>query len=330
MNFAGGQKAMKCWPAIRLRPDAAARKNRFLPAPKYVLTGEITMRIGVFYAYFPYEDSVDWLGTLRRAKACGANHVELSSMRLLRQDRPLRREIVELAHELDLTYTFCTSLPPDGDVASEDPRQRQRGVDAMRRNIELAAEMEGAVIGGMLHGSTVKPGVPVDNATRQRRLEHSAAAVQQMAQTARACGVRMGLEMCNRYENSMLNTVSQGLAFLDMVASPAVGLHLDTYHMNIEEDDLAAAIIQAGDRIVNVHACDNNRKLPGMGHVNWREILLALHAAGYTGALATECFSHPFGVWTNDHRIWRSYVKDGIDQDLKRSMAYLHALERDL
>ena len=237
---------------------------------------------------------------------------------------------MELAHELDLTYTFCTSLPPDGDVASEDPRQRQRGVDAMRRNIELAAEMEGTVIGGMLHGSTVKPGVPVDNATRQRRLEHSAAAVQQMAQTARACGVRMGLEMCNRYENSMLNTVSQGLAFLDMVASPAVGLHLDTYHMNIEEDDLAAAIIQAGDRIVNVHACDNNRKLPGMGHVNWREILLALHAAGYTGALATECFSHPFGVWTNDHRIWRSYVKDGIDQDLKRSMAYLHALERDL
>lgn len=288
------------------------------------------MRIGVFYAYFPYEDSVNWLGTLRRAKACGADHVELSSMRLLRQDRPLRREIVELAHELDLTYTFCTSLPPDGDVASEDPRQRQRGVDAMRRNIELAAEMEGAVIGGMLHGSTVKPGVPVDNATRQRRLEHSAAAVQQMAQTARACGVRMGLEMCNRYENSMLNTVSQGLAFLDMVASPAVGLHLDTYHMNIEEDDLAAAIIQAGDRIVNVHACDNNRKLPGMGHVNWREILLALHAAGYTGALATECFSHPFGVWTNDHRIWRSYVKDGIDQDLKQSMAYLHALERDL
>lgn len=114
------------------------------------------MRIGVFYAYFPYEDSVDWLGTLRRAKACGADHVELSSMRLLRQDRPLRREIVELAHELDLTYTFCTSLPPDGDVASEDPRQRQRGVDAMRRNIELAAEMEGAVIGGMLHGSVMK------------------------------------------------------------------------------------------------------------------------------------------------------------------------------
>lgn len=288
------------------------------------------MRIGVFYAYFPYENGVDWLGTLRRAKGCGADHVELSSMRLVKQDKAIRREIVALAHELDLTYTFCTSLPADGDVSSDDPQQRQRGVDAIRRNIELVAEMEGSVIGGMLHGSTVKPGVPVDNSTCQKRLEHSAAAVQQMAQTAQACGVRMGLEMCNRYENSMLNTVSQGLAFLDMVASPAVGLHLDTYHMNIEEDDLAAAIVQAGHRIVNVHACDNNRKLPGMGHINWREILLALHAAGYTGALATECFSHPFGVWANDHRIWRSYVKEGIDEDLKKSMHYLHALEQSL
>ena len=186
------------------------------------------MRIGVFYAYFPYENGVDWLGTLRRAKGCGADHVELSSMRLVKQDKAIRREIVALAHELDLTYTFCTSLPADGDVSSDDPQQRQRGVDAIRRNIELVAEMEGSVIGGMLHGSTVKPGVPVDNSTRQKRLEHSAAAVQQMAQTAQACGVRMGLEMCNRYENSMLNTVSQGLAFLDIVASPAVGLHLDT------------------------------------------------------------------------------------------------------
>ncbi len=288
------------------------------------------MRIGVFYAYFPYENSVDWLGTLRRAKACGANHVELSSMRLVKGDKVLRREIVELAQELGLTYTFCTSLPPDGDVSSDDPQQRQRGVDAIRRNIELVAEMKGNAIGGMLHGSTVKPGVPVDNGTRQRRMENSAAAVQQMAETAQACGVRMGLEMCNRYENSMLNTVEQGLAFLNMVDSPAVGLHLDTYHMNIEEDDLAAAIMQAGNRIVNVHACDNNRKLPGMGHINWREIVLALHAAGYTGAMATECFSHPFGVWTNDHRIWRSYVKEGVDEDLKRSMHYLQMLDQTL
>lgn len=284
------------------------------------------MRVGVFYAYFPYEDTVDWPAVLRRAKKDGADHVELSSMRLVKQSREIRRETVKTARELGLTYTFCTSLPRDGDIASGDKAQCSRGIDAMKQNIELVAEMGGGVVGGMLHGSTVKPGVPVDNATRQSRMENSARAIQEIAKTAEACGVRMGLELCNRYENTMLNTVEQGLEFLDMVDNPAVGLHLDTYHMNLEEDDLAAAILKAGSHIVNVHACENNRKLPGMGHVNWREVLLALHAAGYEGALAMECFSRPFGVWTNDHRLWREYVKDGIDEDLIRSVSYLKQL----
>lgn len=288
------------------------------------------MRVGVFYAYFPYENTVDWPAVLRRAKADGAEHVELSSMRLVKQSEQVRRETVRVARELGLTYTFCTSLPGDGDVACDDPAARARGIDAIRRNIELVAEMGGGVVGGMLHGSTPKPGIPVDNATRQKRMELSARAVQEMAQTARDCHVRMGLEMCNRYENTMLNTVEQGLEFLKLVDSPSVGLHLDTYHMNIEEDDLAAAILRAGDKIVNVHACDNNRKLPGMGHINWREVLLALHGAGYRGALAMECFSRPFGVWTNDHRLWRDYVRDGIDEDLICSMSYLKGLLRTL
>lgn len=288
------------------------------------------MKIGVFYAYFPHEDVVDWPAVLYRAAADGAEHVELSSMRLMRQSKEIRREVVHLAQELGLTYTFCTSLPADGDVCSDDPVVRQRGIDFIRENIELVCEMGGDVIGGMLHGSTRKPGVLVDNASRSRRMENSACAVREMARTAEACGVKMGLEMCNRYENTMLNTVDEGLEFLAMVDSPNVGLHLDTYHMNIEEDDLAAAVMKAENRIINVHACDNNRKLPGMGHVNWREILLALKAVGYTGSLSMECFAVPFHMWTNNMCLWRSYVRDGIDEDLVRSVTYLKNLRSEL
>lgn len=281
------------------------------------------MKVGVFYSYFPHGEPVDWPNVLRRAARDGADHVELSSMRLVRQSKEVWQEVVKTAHELGLSYTFCTSLPPNGDVSSEDAQERQRGVDFIRANIELAAEMGGGVVGGMLHGSTRKPGELVDNSTRARRLERSARAVQEMAETARACGVRLGLEMCNRYENTMLNTVEQGLDFLEMVDSPAVGLHLDTYHMNIEEDDLVQAIQLAGKQIVNVHACENNRKLPGMGHLNWKEILLALKAAGYEGALSMECFAVPFGPWLNSMCLWREYVRNGIDEDLKVSVAYL-------
>lgn len=288
------------------------------------------MKVGVFYAYFPHEDTVDWPAVLRRAAKDGADHVELSSMRLVRQSKEVQRELVRVAKDLDLTYSFCTSLLPDGDVSSDDPAERQRGIDFIRANIELVAEMEGSVVGGMLHGSTKKAGLVVDNTTKAKRIENSARAVQEMAKTAEACGVRMGLEMCNRYENTMLNTVDEGLDFLKLVDSPNVGLHLDTYHMSIEEDDIAAAIVKAGSKIVNVHACENNRKLPGMGHINWREVFLALKAAGYNGALATECFAVPFNIWTNNMCLWRDYVKDGIDEDLIRSMSFMKGLLQDL
>ena len=281
------------------------------------------MKVGVFYSYFPHGEPVDWPNVLRRAAQDGADHVELSSMRLVRQDRTVWREVVQTARQLGLSYTFCTSLPPDGDVSSDDPCERQRGVDFIRANIELAAEMGGGVVGGMLHGSTKKDSGLADNSTRSRRMEFSAKAVQEMAETARDCGVRLGLELCNRYENTMLNTVDQGLDFLKMVDSPVVGLHLDTYHMNIEEDDLVQAVLKAGKHIVNVHACENNRKLPGMGHLNWKEILLALKAVGYQGALSMECFAIPFGPWRNSMCLWREYVRDGIDEDLTASVIYL-------
>lgn len=284
------------------------------------------MKVGVFYSYFPHEDLVDWPAVLRRAAADGAEQIELSSMRLLAQSKEVRRELVRTAKELGLSYTFCTSLPADGDVASDDPAQRQRGIDFIRANLDVIHEMGGEVVGGMLHGSTRKPGVPVDNATRQRRLENSARSVEQMAAAAKSAGVTLGLELCNRYENTMLNTVEQGLEFLNMVDCPNVGLHLDTYHMNVEEDDIAAAIVQARGKIVNVHICENNRKLPGMGHINWREVLLALGAAGYDGALAMECFAVPFNIWTNNMCLWRDYVREGIDEDLIRSTAEFKAL----
>lgn len=287
------------------------------------------MRVGVFYAYFPHGDVVDWEACLKRAKACGAEHLEVSSMRLLRQDRAVRDDLVAVAKSLGMTYTFCTSLIPGADVSSDDEEERRRGIEYIKKNIELVSEMEGSVVGGMLHGSTYKH-QPVDNGTRARRMENSAKAVREMAKTAADYGVRMGLEMCNRYENTMLNTVAQGLEFLEMVDSPSVGLHLDTYHMCIEEDDMAGAILSAKGKIVNVHSCENNRKLPGMGHMDWREILLALKAAGYDGALSGECFAVPFNVWTNNMYLWRDYVEEGIDEDLCRSVSYLKGLIKTL
>lgn len=283
------------------------------------------MKISLYYSYFPHGDPVDWEAVMRRVAALGAECVELSSMRLVEQDRSVWELVRAVADELGLGYTFCTSLPAGGDVSSDDAEARRRGIDFIQRNIETVAAMGGSILGGMLHGSTNRS-EPIDNGTLPARLANSAAAVREMAEYAASRGVRLGLEMCNRFENTMLNTVEQGLEFLGMVDCANVGLHLDSFHMNIEEDDLAAAIMRAGKRIVHFHASENNRKLPGMGRLDWREILLALGAVGYRGALSAECFAIPHNVWTNNMCLWRDYVRDGIDEDAAASIAFLKAM----
>lgn len=100
---------------------------------------------------------------------------------------------------------------------------------------------------------------------------------------------RVLLEPLNRYESRYLNLVAHNLELIDAVAHPNAGLLPDTFHMAIEEADLAAALRLAGDRIVHVHLGDSNRLLPGSGHLDWPGIFAALRDVGYDGVVNLEC-----------------------------------------
>ena len=93
----------------------------------------------------------------------------------------------------------------------------------------------------------------------------------------------------NRYESHLVNTVAQALAVVEVADSPALGVLLDTYHMNIEEADLPGAIREAGSRLLLFHVADSNRRAPGRGHIPFPELLAALEGIGYRGPLIVEC-----------------------------------------
>lgn len=97
-----------------------------------------------------------------------------------------------------------------------------------------------------------------------------------------------GLEVINRYESDVINTVKEGLEFLEMVGSPWLQLHLDTYHMNIEESDIKKSIQSAKGKICHVHVADNDRWFVGHGHYDFAETLGALKEIGYTGAVSVD------------------------------------------
>lgn len=109
--------------------------------------------------------------------------------------------------------------------------------------------------------------------------------------------MRIAVEPWNRYETYLINRMDQAIAFVDEVARPAVGVMADTFHMAIEETDIAAAIRRAGARLTHVHLADSNRAAPGYGHLDFAPVLAAIADIGYEGWISYELLPAAGDVW---------------------------------
>jgi len=138
--------------------------------------------------------------------------------------------------------------------------------------------------------------------------EHFALVVKNLkalAAYAEEKGVQICVEPLNRFETDFLNTCDQGLKLLKAVKSPALKLHLDTFHMNIEEKNQAAAILKAGAHLAHFHACGSDRGTPGNDHIDWKPIVAALRKVKYQGDVVIESFTTDVKVIARAAAIWR-------------------------
>ncbi len=129
--------------------------------------------------------------------------------------------------------------------------------------------------------------------------------LKELAKYAESKGVQICVEPLNRFETDFLNTCDQGLKLIKAVGSPALKLHLDTFHMNIEEKNQAAAIMKAGPLLAHFHACGSDRGTPGNDHIDWKPILAALKKVKYKGDLVIESFTTDVKVIARAAAIWR-------------------------
>ena len=127
-----------------------------------------------------------------------------------------------------------------------------------------------------------------------------------LARYAESRDVTICIEPLNRFETDFLNTCAQGLKLVAAINSPAVKLHLDSFHMNIEEKDLGAAIRLAGKQLGHFHACGSDRGTPGGDHTDWSGIARALQAVGYRGDIVIESFTPDVKVIARAAAIWRT------------------------
>lgn len=210
------------------------------------------------------------------------------------------------AHGLDVVIT--SALAWDADISSADPAIARRGEQMLLGMIDVTSDLGALLLGGILFSALGKyPSGP----TAAGRA-NVVASLAKAGERARSAGLPVALELVNRYESNVLNTVAQGLRMLEDAGSDAISLHLDTYHMNIEETNTADAIRLAGDKLGYFHVGDSHRGYAGTGQIDFDPIFTALVDIGYTGAVTFESFSSEVldeGL-SNDIAIWRNTWTD--------------------
>jgi D-psicose/D-tagatose/L-ribulose 3-epimerase len=216
-----------------------------------------------------------------------------------------------------------TVLTAETSSTSDDERVREAAADHLQRCVDAAAAMGATVLGGVTYaawGDLLGP-------PTELHLDRSAEVLRAAARYAAPRGVRIALEPVNRYESSLINTVDQALAHLDRIGEDNVGLHLDTYHMNIEEEEFGAPVRRAAERLLHVHLTESHRGVPGTGTVDWPAVMGALADAGYDGYVGLESFSELSPEMAVALSTWRP-LGPPSDELVTEGLAYLRPLYR--
>ncbi|MFD4421090.1 sugar phosphate isomerase/epimerase family protein [Agromyces sp. NPDC058484] len=195
--------------------------------------------------------------------------------------------------------------------------------------VKVAERLGAGVVAGPFTASTGRTW-RMDDAERTARYEELRTSLAPVVRQAAERGIRLAIEPLNRYETSLVNTVDQALEALGPLLGPGLGLALDSYHLNIEEKDIGAAIRTAGEHIAYVQVCGNDRGAVGDDHIDWPAFLDALDDAGYAGPLGLESFTGENATIAVAASVWRPLAASQ-DELAERSIRYLDGVqdERD-
>ncbi len=220
----------------------------------------------------------------------------------------------ELLDELGLKATTAAVMTPDRDLVTNDHGVIESTQDYVRAATDMAARAGARTLAGPMY-SPVGKTWPMDASERATVVRRLVENLRPLADYAGEQGVTLALEPLNRFETSFMNTAAQVMEVVDRVASPALGVLLDTFHMNIEEHDPAAAIRLCKGQLAHFHACGCGA--PGDDQIPWPKIAAALRDTGYEGPLVIESFTIENQAIARAAAIWRPLAptQDAIATD---------------
>jgi len=237
-------------------------------------------------------------------------------------------KVKSAARDLGLVINTGYGMPAEYNIISQDPAVRRRGIDFSKYLIDLSAEVGARVFGGMIYcGWGYLSG-------RMRSEEEWKWAVEGYQEIAGyslkvAPGMILGIEPVNRFESHFINIAADAVRFIGDVGLANVRVHLDTFHMIREEDNIRQAVLDTGRHLGYIHACENQRGIPGTGLFPWVDFFQAVKQIGYDGCVTIESFDPDMEKISKLCCIWRK-LAETPDQLASEGLRFLRGVHADV
>lgn len=285
-------------------------------------------KLGIFMNFWEKNWNADHKKYIVKAAKLGFDVLEFQAQPLLDMPDDYLRELKKIADDNNIEMTYSLGLDKAYDISSDDASVREKGIEYLTNIMKKVNVMGGKIISGVSYAGW---GVPaIEDIEKERLTLNSISSMKKLAQTAKELDIVYGVEAVNRFEGVVLNTAKEAVDYVNAVGSKNVGVLLDTYHMNIEEASIGDAIRTAGDKLVGLHVGENNRSVPGRGHLDWNEIFEALKAVDFKGRIVAEPFVVKGGEVGRDIYVWRNLVGSTDEESLDKEALFMLDFERKM
>ncbi|MBR2022946.1 MAG: sugar phosphate isomerase/epimerase [Clostridia bacterium] len=280
-------------------------------------------KLGIFVNFWEKSWKINYPYYIDKVKKLGYDILEFQAQPLLDMTDEECRSIKKHADANGIKLSYSLGLNPKYDVANRDKAVRDGGVEYLSNIVRKIAVMEGELFSGVTYAGWGIPNHFVDDREKEDLFCRSVESMRQVMKVAEKEGVTVCCEAVNRFESPLINTAAEAIRYADMVDSKNIGIHLDTYHMNIEENNIGDAIRLVGSRLRHFHTGENNRNVPGRGHLDWDEIFQALKDIHYKNDIVSEPFLQMGDEVGYYIRVWRDILENPTEAKLDAEAKFL-------
>jgi D-psicose/D-tagatose/L-ribulose 3-epimerase len=262
------------------------------------------MKIGMNLLLWATHVTEEHYPHLEKIKSTGFDGVEIP---IFGGDDTHYQKLREKLDQLELKTSTVAVATPEASAISPDPAIRKAAAQRLKKIVRHSAILGADVLCGPFHQAL---GVFSGTGPTEEEFKYATDVHREVAEEAQRHGVCLAIEFLNRFECYFLNTTAAAAAYVRRVGHPNFKALFDTFHANIEEENLPKAFSENAAEIGHVHVCNNDRGVPGRGHIDFPAIFRAIKSSGYGGWLTIEAFGRALPELVEPTRVWRDFFKE--------------------